>query len=229
MTAQAPTDAELLTHCVKFMGSHKPNDPMYIVARALRSRLSPQTLQENTAHHAEATTRDPGGTGVGSQSLSPVGPHLGPEWLEEIQKRHDDDEAIPDDGWNCPGELDQRHRDRAILLAHIRKATDPRATEVEDATWDKMHEIICATYDRGVDPREMTNVVLDMLPSLRKATPGWRETVETFLKKYDEVEPAMTNAFAFQQNHIGPYAGPNWGKELEALRDLVSFPPSAEG
>lgn len=39
----------------------------------------------------------------------------------EIAARHTRDENIPDDGWNCPGELDERHRDRATLLRLIQQ------------------------------------------------------------------------------------------------------------
>ena len=48
-----------------------------------------------------------------------------------------------------------------------------------------------------------------------------RKLVENFLDKYDICEPHINSAFAFMQNHCGPYSGPQFGKELEELRDAT--------
>lgn len=45
-----------------------------------------------------------------------------------------------------------------------------------------------------------------------------RAAAQAFIDKYAECEPAVNSAFAFQQNHGVTYHGPNYGKELTALR-----------
>lgn len=46
--------------------------------------------------------------------------------------------------------------------------------------------------------------------------------VAAFLAKYAECEPSLTSAFVFQQMHLGPYTGPNFGEELAALRKTLA-------
>lgn len=52
-----------------------------------------------------------------------------------------------------------------------------------------------------------------------------REAAERFLAKYDEVEPAIVDAFAFKQGHGMTYTGPDFGEELKALRLALSPAP----
>lgn len=102
MTTQAPTNAELLTMCDDLIAAHEPcgECDQLLIARALRSRLSPH----------------------------------GPEWLEEIQKIHDQDTRegkLLDIGPRVAA----CYQHRATLLAQFRKAT-PGWRGIETLTED---------------------------------------------------------------------------------------------
>ena len=52
-----------------------------------------------------------------------------------------------------------------------------------------------------------------------------REAVRAYLKKYDELKPAMDGAFTVQAIHGMPYSGPTWEQEIDRLRQLIEEKP----
>lgn len=56
-----------------------------------------------------------------------------------------------------------------------------------------------------------------------------REAAEALLAKLDECEPHVADAFLHRQLRVGTYTGPNYGDELDRLRQALSeTSPSAE-
>lgn len=195
MTAQSPTDPELLAECDETLADSccEPLTSSRLVkwatraqrlARALRSRLSP---------------------------------HLGPEWLEEIQKEHDLVAARKDIDHAQPI-LDlielasTAHNHRATLLAHIRKATQPAGGLVSKPN-DIDHKL-------GSEPAS----------SISKATPGWREIDQ------DPPELGLTVLVLTRNGEIDVARRMDdgwWQKYMEyTIKNPVKWqlcPPSAEG
>ena len=48
-----------------------------------------------------------------------------------------------------------------------------------------------------------------------------RALLRAFLVKWEQVEPAITNAFLLQQIHGMPYSGPTIAAELEQIRAVL--------
>jgi hypothetical protein len=47
------------------------------------------------------------------------------------------------------------------------------------------------------------------------------QAATAFLRKYDQLKPAMDGAFAMAANHGMPYSGPTWEAEINDLRALT--------
>jgi hypothetical protein len=48
-----------------------------------------------------------------------------------------------------------------------------------------------------------------------------RAAARALVAKLDECGPAIDDAFTHRQMRVGPYTGPNYGEELEALREAL--------
>lgn len=79
-----------------------------------------------------------------------------------------------------------------------------------------------ATSEQRLDLVEEANIAAEA--TLAKI----RETVSAFIAQYNLCEPAITAAFQMQQIHGMPYRGPNFGKELTALKLLADPAPAKE-
>jgi len=48
------------------------------------------------------------------------------------------------------------------------------------------------------------------------------DAVRAFLKKYDELMPAVNHRFTFASLHGMEYTGDNWNDEINRLKELVN-------
>lgn len=73
---------------------------------------------------------------------------------------------------------------------------------------------------RELDPNE-PDYLSEYAAALETSVAVLTRAARAFLEKWDECEPHVTGAFQIRQLHVGPYSGPNFASELEALRLAV--------